>query len=126
MAIKYFFLLTGISGFTGVVMGAFGAHGLRGKVADNLFHAFETGVTYQMSHTLAMLGVCILMQLWGMKLSLQLAACAFLLGIVLFSGSLYGLALTGMKWFGPVTPIGGLAFLVGWLLLTFATWENAR
>ncbi len=126
MGIKYFFLFTGLSGFIGVAMGAFGAHGLRGKVADNLFHAFETGVSYQISHTLALLGVCILMQMWGMKLSLQLAAYAFMLGIVLFSGSLYGLALLGYKWLGPVTPVGGLAFLAGWALLTWAAWDNAR
>lgn len=126
MGIKYFFLFTGLSGFIGVAMGAFGAHGLRGKVADNLFHAFETGVSYQISHTLALLAVCILMQMWGMKLSLQLAAYAFMLGIVLFSGSLYGLALLGYKWLGPVTPVGGLAFLAGWALLTWAAWDNAR
>ena len=126
MGIKLFFLFAGLSGFISVAMGAFGAHGLRGKVAENLFHAFETGVAYQISHTLALFGVCILMQMWGMKLSLQLAAYAFMLGIILFSGSLYGLALTGMKWLGPVTPIGGLAFLAGWALLTWAVWEHAR
>jgi uncharacterized membrane protein YgdD (TMEM256/DUF423 family) len=126
MGIKLFFLFAGLSGFISVAMGAFGAHGLRGKVAENLFHAFETGVAYQISHTLALFGVCILMQMWGMKLSLQLAAYAFMLGIILFSGSLYGLALTGMKWLGPVTPIGGLAFLAGWALLTWAAWEHAR
>ena len=126
MGIKLFFLFAGLSGFISVAIGAFGAHGLRGKVAENLFHAFETGVAYQISHTLALFGVCILMQMWGMKLSLQLAAYAFMLGIILFSGSLYGLALTGMKWLGPVTPIGGLAFLAGWALLTWAVWEHAR
>jgi len=125
MGIKFFFLFAGISGFTAVAMGAFGAHGLRGKIADNLFHAFETAVAYQISHTLALFGVCILMQMWGMKMSLQVSAFAFMLGIIFFSGSLYGLALSGMKWFGPVTPIGGLAFLVGWAALTWATWKHA-
>jgi uncharacterized membrane protein YgdD (TMEM256/DUF423 family) len=126
MGIKYLFLFTALSGFVSVGMGAFGAHGLRGKVEENLFHAFETAVAYQISHTLALFGVCVLLQIWGMKLSLQLAAYAFMLGIVLFSGSLYGLALTGMKWLGPITPIGGLTLLTGWALLAFATWEHAR
>jgi len=106
-------------------MGAFGAHGLRGKIEENLFHAFETAVSYQMSHTLALLGICILMQMWGVKPFLQYAAYGFIFGILLFSGSLYGLALTGAKWLGPITPIGGLAFVAGWLLLTYAAWENA-
>ncbi len=125
MSVKFLFLFTGISGLVSVAMGAFGAHGLRGKIEENLFHAFETAVSYQMSHTLALLGICILMQMWGVKPFLQYAAYGFIFGILLFSGSLYGLALTGAKWLGPITPIGGLAFVAGWLLLTYAAWENA-
>lgn len=125
MSAKYFFLFTGLSGLVSVVLGAFGAHILRDKIEENLLHAFETAVNYQMTHTLALFGVCLLMQVWGVKAALQYAGYGFILGIILFSGSLYGLALTGSKWLGPITPIGGLAFIVGWVCLTYATWENA-
>lgn len=115
----------GLSGLVSVILGAFGTHGLRGKIEDNLLNAFETGVTYQLSHTLALFGVCILMQMWGMKTALQIAGYGFIIGIVLFSGSLYALALTGEKWFGPITPIGGIALIAGWGALTYAVWGNA-
>lgn len=117
-------LFTGLSGLMSVAMGAFAAHGLRGKIDDALFHAFETAVSYQMSHTLALFGICILMHLWGVKPALQFAGLGFILGIILFSGSLYGLALTGSRWLGPITPIGGLAFMFGWMSLTYAAWKN--
>jgi uncharacterized membrane protein YgdD (TMEM256/DUF423 family) len=125
MSAKYLFFFAGLSGLVSVAMGAFGAHALRGKIEESLLHAFETAVAYQMSHTLALFGVCILMQIWGGKPALQYAAYGFILGIILFSGSLYGLALSGSKWLGPITPLGGLAFIAGWVLLTYATWENA-
>lgn len=125
MSVKYFFLFTGLSGLVSVILGAFGTHGLRGKIEDNMLQAFETGVSYQLSHTLALFGVCILMQMWGVKTALQVAGYGFIIGIVLFSGSLYGLALTGVKWFGPVTPVGGIALISGWAALTYAVWKNA-
>ena len=125
MSVKFFFLFTGLSGLVSVAMGAFGAHGLRGKIDGDLLHAFETGVTYQLSHSLALFGVCILMQMWGEKTALQFAGYGFTIGIILFSGSLYALSLTGVKWFGPVTPIGGVALIAGWAALTYAVWENA-
>ena len=124
MSVKFFFLFTGLSGLVSVIMGAFGTHGLRGRIDDNLLHAFETGVTYQLSHSLALFGVCILMQMWGSKTALQFAGFGFIIGILLFSGSLYAMALTGAKWIGPVTPIGGLALITGWTALTYAVWEN--
>jgi uncharacterized membrane protein YgdD (TMEM256/DUF423 family) len=124
MIAKYLFLFAGLSGLVSVVMGAFGAHGLRGRIDDSLMHAFETGVTYQLGHSLALIGVCILMQLWDEKMALQVAGFGFTAGIILFSGSLYALALTGVKWFGPVTPVGGLALITGWAALTYAVWEN--
>lgn len=121
--IKAWLMFAALSGLTSVALGAFGAHGLRGKLDQNLMHAFETGVLYQMTHTLALLLVAVMMMQWGSKTALNVSAGAFALGIVLFSGSLYGLALTGMKWLGPVTPMGGVAFLVGWLALVAAVWH---
>jgi uncharacterized membrane protein YgdD (TMEM256/DUF423 family) len=123
MQIKIFLIFAAVSGLLAVALGAFGAHALRGKLSENLLHAFETGVSYQMTHTLALLGVCLLMVHWGERTSLLVAASGFSLGILLFSGSLYGLALTGMKWLGPVTPLGGLAFLVGWAALLVSAWN---
>ena len=109
-----------VSGFVMVAMGAFGAHGLKGKLPSNLMSAFETGVQYQAIHTLSILACCILAVQFGKAAWFQYAALSFAVGILLFSGSLYGLALTSMKWLGPVTPIGGLFFLTGWGLLLVA------
>ena len=109
-----------ISGGIGVALGAFGAHGLRSKVEDRLLETFQTAVQYQMIHALALLIVAILMLQSGRNLALDIAAGAFFVGIFLFSGSLYGLVLTEMRWLGPVTPLGGLCFIVGWAALVVA------
>ncbi|MCB1647257.1 MAG: DUF423 domain-containing protein [Pseudomonadales bacterium] len=122
---KALFLFAALSGMTSVILGAFGAHGLRGRLEERLMNAFETGVTYQMSHSLAILLVCVLIQLWGRNWALQYAGLAFTVGILMFSGSLYLLALTGMKWLGPVTPLGGVFFIVGWGLLAWGVWQGA-
>ena len=119
MMTKIVFLFAAAAGGLAVVLGAFGAHGLRGKVEDRLIETFQTAVEYQMFHALALLLIALFMQLWGRSLSLDIAACALMLGVVLFSGSLYGLVLTEMKWLGPVTPVGGLCFIVGWIALFY-------
>ncbi len=105
-----------------VILGAFSAHGLRGKLPEPLFSAFETGVQYQMIHSLALFGVGLVMLQLGQKTSFNVAALGFLAGILLFSGSLYGLALLQIKWLGPVTPIGGVCLIVGWLALAYGLW----
>jgi len=120
MMSKLFLLLAAISGFLAVALGAFGAHGLKGKLADNLFSAFETAVQYHFYHTLALLGVALLLQRSEATLPLLLSGWLFVVGIVLFSGSLYGLALGGPKVLGPVTPLGGVCFLAGWIALFVA------
>jgi uncharacterized membrane protein YgdD (TMEM256/DUF423 family) len=122
---KWAFLFAAISGLLSVGLGAFAAHSLRGRLDARLMSAFETGVSYQFTHTLALLGVCILMTLWERHWSLVYAGYAFMVGIVLFSGSLYLLALTHMKWPGPVTPLGGLFFMLGWALLAVGIWQKA-
>ena len=106
-----------LSGAMSVALGAFGAHALRDSLSPRLLETFQTGVTYQMSHSLALLLVAILISHWGRTLTLDLAVYSFMAGIVLFCGSLYGLALTEMKWLGPITPLGGVFFIVGWLSL---------
>ena len=94
--IRLLFAFGALSGLVSVVLGAFAAHGLRGKLAPELEHAFETGVHYQMMHSIAMLVTGCLIMHWGRHWALVSASWSFALGIVLFSGSLYLLALTGM------------------------------
>lgn len=113
---QLFLIIAAVLGATGVLLGAFAAHGLRGKLADNLFNAFETGVTYQFYHALALLALA----LWIKQSNspwLIASGYLWLAGVILFSGSLYAMALTGIKWFGPITPIGGLLFILGWIAL---------
>ncbi len=124
MAVKILFMFVGISGVVGVCMGAFGAHAVKGKISASLLSAFETGVSYQMTHTLAIFGVCVLIELWGPKPGLLIAGFALMIGIVLFSGSLYGLALTEQRWLGPVTPLGGLSLISGWIALCYVFWNH--
>ncbi|MBC7183245.1 MAG: DUF423 domain-containing protein [Marinobacter sp.] len=100
-----------------VMAGAFGAHGLRGVVSERGLEVFQTAVTYQMYHSIALIIVAVLS---GMGLSRKLlgwSAAFYLAGILLFSGSLYLLVLTDIRWIGPITPIGGACFMVGWVLL---------
>ena len=118
-----FLLVAGaVNGFLGVALGAFGAHGLRGRVPENLVTVFQTGVQYHLVHALALLlaGVMAGMAL-GRPALLHWSGMLFLAGIVLFSGSLYLLAVTGVRWLGAITPFGGVAFLAGWVLLVVAS-----
>lgn len=120
MTAKITLILAAISGLTAVCLGAFGAHGLKNKISAPLLSAYETGVQYHFYHTFALLVVAVLMLHFHQRTALQLSAIFFLVGILLFSGSLYGLALGGPSWLGPITPIGGLAFIIGWTALLFA------
>lgn len=103
----------------GVAGGAFAAHALKGKLPESALTSFETGVRYQMYHALALLAVAILLAQFPQAKGLVAVGWCFTAGVVLFSGSLYGLSLAGLKALGPVTPLGGLAFIVGWLLLAW-------
>lgn len=106
--------VAGLLGFFGVALGAFGAHGLKGRVPPEMLEVWKTGVLYHLVHA----GILLMIALLPFKLPLGRAvAGCFLGGIVVFSGTLYALVLTGQGWLGAVTPIGGGAFLVGWLLL---------
>jgi len=99
-----------------VALGAFAAHGLRATLAPDLLAVFETGVRFQMYHAFALFAAAWGFARWQAR-SFALAGWLFVAGIVIFSGSLYLMAATGMRWLGAVTPIGGLAFLAGWLCL---------
>ena len=116
---RTFLLLGAVAAFLAVTLGAFGAHGLRGRLSPEMMAVFQTGVQYHMYHALGLLLVSAIMGRLGGWL-IQTAGWAFVAGIVLFSGSLYALALTGVTILGAITPLGGLAFLIGWACLAFA------
>jgi uncharacterized membrane protein YgdD (TMEM256/DUF423 family) len=110
-----------------VVLGAFAAHGLKAVLDAQQLVLFETASRYQMYHALALLVVGVMLTNPRFSRSLlQLAALAFILGIILFSGSLYLLALIGVSWLGAITPLGGIAFLLGWLMMMVAALKSAR
>jgi uncharacterized membrane protein YgdD (TMEM256/DUF423 family) len=114
-----FWLVSGaLSGFLSVALGAFGAHSLKNVLDDYGKSIYEKAVMYQMFHTMALFAVGGLLHSTK-KASLSIAAWGFFLGILLFSGSLYLMAVTGMKWLGAITPVGGVAFLFGWFWLAF-------
>ena len=110
---RVFLLLGAAYGLLGVALGAFGAHALRARLTPELLAVYHTGVEYQFYHALALLAVGLL-ALQRCPAPLPLAGWCFALGVPLFSGSLYLLALTGTRWLGAITPFGGLLFLVGW------------
>jgi uncharacterized membrane protein YgdD (TMEM256/DUF423 family) len=114
---RTFLLLASVFGFLGVAFGAFGAHALRTRLSPDMLAVFETGVRYQMYHVFALLIVSAAIGHLGPARLLVLAGWFFFAGILVFSGSLYGLALTGTRSLGAITPFGGLAFLIGWALL---------
>ena len=105
-------------------LGAFAAHGLRARLTPDLLATFEVGVRYQMYHALALLAVSWAAARWP-SVAMTVAGVCFVIGTVVFSGSLYLLVLTGQKWLGAVTPLGGLAFIAGWLLLAWGAWAAA-
>lgn len=110
--------LGAIFGFLGVGFGAFGAHALRESLAPADLAIFETGVRYQLVHALALFAIAWATTRWPGGL-VTAGGWAFVVGIVVFSGSLYALVLTGARWWGAVTPLGGVAFLAGWVLLAW-------
>ena len=111
--------LAALAGFLGVALGAFGAHGLRGRLSPDMLAVFETGVRYHLYHALALMLTAAVMARMGGWL-ITTAGWCFVAGILLFSGSLYALALTGVTVLGAITPLGGVAFLAGWACLTLA------
>jgi len=107
-----------------VVLGAFGAHALRGRLDPEALAIYQTAVQYHFWHALGMLGVGALMLQWPTSGRLGWVAGLLLAGLVLFCGTLYALALTGATWLGMVTPIGGLAFIAAWLVLASVAWYH--
>ena len=116
---RLFFALGALSAAMGVDAGAFGAHFLKLRLPPNLLEAYEVGVRYQVFHALALLATGLAASRWPGG-AVTAAGWLFVTGTALFSGSLYLLALSGQRWLGAVTPLGGLAFLAGWLSLAWS------
>ncbi|MFD1852232.1 DUF423 domain-containing protein [Oceanobacillus bengalensis] len=120
---KVFLLLGVLNGFIAVAFGAFGAHGLEGRLSASQLETWNTAVQYQMFHTMALFVTGLLLMKFDSS-SLNWAGWLFFIGIILFSGSLYIYATTAIKTFAMITPIGGIAFLVGWVLIGIAVLKN--
>jgi uncharacterized membrane protein YgdD (TMEM256/DUF423 family) len=120
---RTFFIVGSVSAFLAVVLGAFGAHGLRDRVSPEMLNIFEVGVRYHMYHALALLAAAWASTRWPGGY-VTAAGWLFLAGTVIFSGSLYLLSLTGIRWLGAITPIGGVAFIFGWLSLAWGAWQG--
>nr|WP_263858301.1 DUF423 domain-containing protein [Waterburya agarophytonicola] len=106
-----------------VILGAFASHALKDRLSDRALEIWETGTKYQMYHALALILVALLLERMAVgstSLFLVIAGSAFIVGIILFSGSLYALSLSGIKILGAVTPLGGVAFITGWICLAIA------
>lgn len=120
---RLFLVIAALSGFVAVAAGAFGAHALKARLAPDLLAIFDTAVRYQMFHVVGLIAAAWLLAR-GANSAAVAAGWCFVAGTLIFSGSLYALALTGARWFGAITPVGGVLFLVGWLLLAWAAWRG--
>lgn len=121
---RLFFVLGSVSAGLGVGFGAFGAHALKARLAPELLAVYEVGVRYQLVHALALLAVAWACTRWPGAL-VTASGWLFVIGTLLFSGSLYALSLSGIRWLGAITPIGGVAWLAGWGLLAWGVWRSA-
>ena len=120
---KLFITLASISGMLAVFLGAFGAHALKGKLDQSSLGVFETAVQYHFYHSFALLAVGVIALSQPQTVMLKSSGWLFLIGIVVFSGSLYLLSISGVRWLGAITPLGGLAFIGGWACLAATGWK---
>lgn len=116
---RFFFSAGAIAAFIAVALGAFGAHSLKTKLSADMLAIFEVGVRYQMYHALALLALAWAQGRWP-EVNFTTSGWCFIVGIIIFSGSLYLLSATGIRWLGAITPIGGLAFLAGWAIMVWS------
>ncbi|MDZ7292089.1 MAG: DUF423 domain-containing protein [candidate division KSB1 bacterium] len=121
---RLFFILGSLSAFLAVAAGAFASHGLKTRLSSDLLNTFEIGVRYHFYHALALLVVAWACARWPNNSAIISAGWLFVIGTVIFSGSLYALAFTGQRGLGAITPIGGFAFLGGWLCLAWGAWRG--
>ncbi|PLX99582.1 MAG: DUF423 domain-containing protein [Desulfuromonas sp.] len=122
---KFFVVFGSLSAFFGVALGAFGAHGLKARVSPEMLATWNTGVHYHLIHALGLLLIGILCQMLPDVALIRVSGWFIIVGTLLFSGSLYLLVLSNVRALGMITPLGGIAFLVGWALLAAAIWQKA-
>ncbi|MBL4868497.1 MAG: DUF423 domain-containing protein [Pseudomonadales bacterium] len=115
-----------LSGFLSVALGAFAAHGLKERLTEKALSTFQTGAEYQMYHSLALILLGLLMLQWPERALLKWSSVTMMSGVVLFSGSLYLLSVSGISHFGMVTPVGGLLLLTAWVLLLLTAFNESR
>ncbi|HLF32459.1 MAG TPA: DUF423 domain-containing protein [Xanthomonadales bacterium] len=120
---KFFLIAGAVNAMLAVGLGAFGAHGLKGRVSADLLVVYQTGVQYHVYHALGLILIGILALHLPASVWMKWSGGLMLAGILCFSGSLYLLAVTGIRWLGAITPLGGLAFLIAWLLLAVAVFR---
>jgi uncharacterized membrane protein YgdD (TMEM256/DUF423 family) len=123
MMTRTVFVMGALLGALGVAAGAFGAHGLKGRLTPEMLAVFETGVRYHLIHAVGLLAVAWASTRWSSR-AIGAAGWLFVVGILLFSGSLYAMCLTGVRALGAITPFGGVAFILGWLLLAWGAWTD--
>ncbi len=123
MMVKVMLIAGALFSFAGVAAGAFAAHGLKNRMTPEMFAIFEVGVRYHMYHALALLAVAFSINLFPQS-GVHVAGYFFILGILIFSGSLYLLSLTGARWLGALTPVGGFCFLLGWLWIIWSVGKS--
>ncbi len=123
---RLFFTTGSVLAGSGIAAGAFGAHGLKDVLTPEMHSIFETAVRYQMYHCFGLIATAwAINQRGGENLqNFRIAGWSFVVGIVLFSGSLYALSISGQRWMGAITPIGGLAFIIGWIVLAWSAWRS--
>lgn len=119
---RIFLAIASVLGGISVVLGAFATHALKDRLSDRALAIWETGTKYQMYHALALILVALLISRFPNSTPLIVAGFAFIAGIFIFSGSLYALSLSGIKWLGAITPLGGVAFIIGWICLVLTAW----
>ena len=122
---RLFFVLCSLLGGLGVAIGAFGAHAMRGRITEDLLANYETGVRYHFYHALALFAVVVAIQRWPSSTLPVVAGWLFIVGVIIFSGSLYLMAFTGLRWLGAITPIGGVALIAAWVCLFWVAWRGA-
>ncbi len=120
---RFFLQIGAAAGLLSVALGAFGAHALKGMLSERMLAAWGTSTDYQMFHSLALILVAVLIHLFPHIKRLQWAGHLFIIGLLLFCGSLFAMALTGITWLGAITPLGGVSFMLGWLMLALSTKE---
>ncbi len=123
---KRFLISASLAAFLAVALGAFAAHGLRSRLDEHMMEVFQTGVRYHFFHAIGLSLIALLAKQYPDSATLGWAGWLMLVGILVFSGSLYLLALTGLTWLGMITPLGGLSFLVSWLILAVFAYREAN